>query len=100
MAQVRDKQTSQFLFEGTPLEAALVAKELGFNEVIFDDVTLDFDPQAVIDFHEATKDAASDAGSPEYVAKVEADGTLDTAAVSDAVGALQAARDAVENFQG
>lgn len=65
MAQLRDAKTSELLAEGSPLEVALAAKQLGKSEVvgideepkaptdvIFDDVGLGFDPAAVIANHE------------------------------------------------
>lgn len=52
MAQIRDAVTSEFLFEGTPLECATIAKEIGFSKVLFDDVGEKFDPNAVLKRHE------------------------------------------------
>lgn len=51
MAQLRDAETSECVFEGTPLEVAAVAAELG-NDVIFDDVGTKFDPAAVLKAHD------------------------------------------------
>lgn len=48
MAQLRDKVTSQIIFEGTPEQVARMAADIGQDEVIFDDVGAAFDPQAVI----------------------------------------------------
>lgn len=96
MAQLRDKQTSQFIFDGTPLEVATLASKIGFDEVIFDDVTLDFDPQAVIALHAATLDAIPSDADEAYVAQVNAADKLPRGAIKDAQAAIQAARDAVE----
>lgn len=41
MAQLRCAQTSELLAEGTPLEIAHLAAEIGEDEVIFDDVGYD-----------------------------------------------------------
>jgi hypothetical protein len=51
VAQLRDKTTSALIVEGTPLEVASVAQDLGFDEVLFDDVGAAFDPLAVIAAH-------------------------------------------------
>lgn len=48
MAQLRDIHTSEFVFEGTPEECVLVAEKIGRDEVLFDDVGLGFDPDAVL----------------------------------------------------
>lgn len=48
MAQLRDKQTSEIVFEGTPLEVATLANEIGVGEVLFDDVGEAFDHAAVV----------------------------------------------------
>lgn len=47
MAQLRDKLTSALLAEGTPEEMVLLANEIGMDEILFDDVGLRFDPDAV-----------------------------------------------------
>lgn len=47
MAQLRDTKTSEILYEGTPLEVALIADEIGRDEVLFDDVGESFDPDVV-----------------------------------------------------
>lgn len=46
MAQLRDKLTSEVVFEGTPLEVSTLANEIGVGEVLFDDTGHDFDPAA------------------------------------------------------
>ena len=64
MATLRDAQTSEIVFEGTPLECVVHARELGGAtvapqlgpgerwecpaELIYDDVGLAFDPDAVL----------------------------------------------------
>ncbi len=52
MAQLRDAKTSEIMFEGTPLECVLLADEIGRDEVLFDDVGLAFDPDAVKKSHD------------------------------------------------
>jgi hypothetical protein len=52
MAQLRDARTSDILYEGTPLEVALMAEKLGRDEVLFDDVGGGFDHQATIAAHQ------------------------------------------------
>lgn len=47
MAQLRDIQTSQILHEGTPLECVAIALQLGVENILFDDVGLDFNHDAV-----------------------------------------------------
>jgi hypothetical protein len=49
MAQLRDAHTSELIAEGTPLELAVLAEELGRDEVLFDGVGTEFDPDAVLD---------------------------------------------------
>lgn len=51
MAQLRDAQTSEIMFEGTALECVLLADEIGRDEVLFDDVGIGFDPDAVKKAH-------------------------------------------------
>lgn len=78
MAQLRDSQTSQAVFEGSPLEAALVAAHIGdlggqvvqpdeapdaAFDVLFDDVGLGFDPDAVREAHQADLDALRSAAA-------------------------------------
>lgn len=48
MAQLRDIQTSEFIFEGTPEECVLLADKIGRDEVLFDGVGEAFDPDAVL----------------------------------------------------
>lgn len=52
MAQLRDKETSELVFEGTPLECAALADEIGAKEVLFDDVGPNFDPKATLKAHD------------------------------------------------
>jgi len=47
MAQLRDARTSELIAEGTPQEVVLLADRLGHDEILFDDVGLNFDPDAV-----------------------------------------------------
>jgi hypothetical protein len=99
MAQLRDKQTSAFIAEGTPLQIATLASKVGFNEVIFDDVGGDFDPQAVIDRHAAHVAALAedDTISDEYKQSVADEAKLQRGAITAAQQSIQDARDAVEN---
>lgn len=48
MALLRDKKTSAPLFEGTPLEVVLAAEKVGRDEILFDDVGVEFNPDAVL----------------------------------------------------
>lgn len=65
MARLRDARTSEIVFEGTPVECVVHARELGGatvapmldageeiwdcpTDLIYDDVGLDFDPDAVL----------------------------------------------------
>lgn len=48
MAQLRDAKTSELLLEGTPEQVVLAAEERGRGNVLFDDVGLGFDPDAVL----------------------------------------------------
>lgn len=47
MAQLRDKKTSEFIAEGSPVEMVLLADEVGIDEVLFDGVGLRFNPAEV-----------------------------------------------------
>lgn len=51
MAQLRDKKTSQIIFEGSALEVAALAEKLGLNEILFDDVGDGFNHKEVLDTH-------------------------------------------------
>src|SRR5689334_13994550 len=89
MAQLRDVKTSEILFEGTPYEVVLMADKLGRDEVLFDDVGLGFDPDAV----KAAR--LADAEALASIAKSKAKGVDDAlkAHAKEAVsnhGALQA----------
>lgn len=53
MAQVRDAQTGELVFEGSVEAALALANELGTDEVMFDDVGVHFDPEAAWADHEA-----------------------------------------------
>lgn len=65
MAQLRDRHTSELILEGTPLEVALVAEQLGPAEVLFDDVGAAFDPAAVRQAHHANLEALQAAAAAE-----------------------------------
>lgn len=52
MAIIRDPKTGQGIAQGTPLEMAALAQQLD-GDVLFDDVGEGFDPQAVLDSHQA-----------------------------------------------
>lgn len=105
MAQLRDAQTSQHVFTGTPLEVAAVAKELG-PEVIFDGVGQGFDPDATITAAEenakslasAAVEAKGDekARLEQVAADAQADLDVDPDDVAKATGKLEAARKAQE----
>jgi hypothetical protein len=49
MAQLRDAQTSELIAEGDALDLVVIADELGFDEVLFDDVGEHFDPAAALE---------------------------------------------------
>lgn len=53
MAQLRDAQTSEIIAEGTPAALVFLADKLGRDDVLFDDVGLGFNPDAVRAAHEA-----------------------------------------------
>jgi hypothetical protein len=57
MPYLRDAHTSEAIFEGTPEELALLANELGRDEVLFDGVGLAFDPDAVLSARQENIDA-------------------------------------------
>jgi hypothetical protein len=67
MAQLRDKTTSQILHEGTPLECVTIARQLGLDKVIFDDVGLAFDPDAVWNTHQQSLTSWEDVASSSSV---------------------------------
>lgn len=93
MAQLRDKKTSELVAEGTPLAVVLLADELGRDEVLFDDVGLDFDPDAVLAAHNEHVDNLKLAAG---AAKNKADKDAAAAARSAAVAEAEAARELVE----
>jgi hypothetical protein len=76
MAQLRDAHSSELLFVGTPIEVVALAEKLGRDEVVFDDVGLEFDPDAVLKAHEARlaglEAAAKDSEQPVTEAAVKA----------------------------
>lgn len=53
MAQLRDIQTSECIFTGDLSDALVLADAVGFDQVLFDDVGKDFDPEAAWADHEA-----------------------------------------------
>lgn len=53
MAQLRDSRTSEFIASGTAEEMVLLADRLGADNVLFDDVGLGFNPDAVREAHES-----------------------------------------------
>ena len=57
MAQLRDAKTSELLFEGTPYQAVKEADKRGRDTVLFDDVGLAFDPDAVLAFYDENADS-------------------------------------------
>jgi hypothetical protein len=69
MPQLRDAQTSEILAEGSREEVALMAANIGHQEVIFDDVEPGFDARATIaayrQYLRGLATAASDAVKPE-----------------------------------
>lgn len=66
MAQLRDKKTSEVIFEGTPVEVASMAQKVGFDEILFDGVSQEFDPSSVLkSFTEETESLKSIAKSDE-----------------------------------
>lgn len=93
MAQLRDAQTSALILEGTPLELALAADELGRDEVLFDDVGPAFDPDAVVEAH---KERAASLTAAAKDAKGEDRKRLEAAA-KDATSALKLERRAIES---
>lgn len=93
MAQLRDKHTSAFIAEGTPLEMALLAQKLGPDEVLFDDVGLKFDPQAVLDAHAEDVKATKEADvSDETKKAIQNAGKLSRGAIKSANTAVESAR--------
>lgn len=120
MARLRDAKTSEIVFEGTPLECVVAARELGGatvppqlgpgeswdcpTELLYDDVGLNFDPDAVLATAEENAaglvGAAADPEIPkddrEQIAKAaeEAQAALepDAGAVREATAAVDAAR--------
>lgn len=52
MAQLRDAITSELIFEGDPVAVAIMAEQIGVENVLFDGVGSSFDHQEIIDRHE------------------------------------------------
>lgn len=110
MAQLRDIHTSECVFEGTPTECVLLAEKLGRDEVLFDDVGLGFDPDAVLSAYKDSvksdsalaKSKASDVTSDDRAAaqaRVESMRAVESdadKAQDDAEQALAAARARLE----
>lgn len=92
MAQLRDKQTSHLIAEGTPLEMATLASKVGFDEVVFDDVGEHFDPQTVLDAHAAVVDNIPSDAPDEYKQQVAGADKLERGAIKAANDAIAAAR--------
>lgn len=94
MAQLRDKQTSECIAEGTPLEIVLLADKIGRDEFIFDDVGEGFDPEEVLSQHKAQVEFAksTDDVSDEDTKAAVARGQLKRGAQKAATDALTAAR--------
>lgn len=53
MAQLRDAQTSEIIAEGTPAALVFLAEKIGRDKVLFDNVGLAFDPDALKTAHMA-----------------------------------------------
>lgn len=129
MAQLRDSRTSELVFEGTPLECVLVAEKMGGASVvgqlksgttnhgvttplIYDDVSMGFDPQAVLKAAQDSADglarAASDPQTTKDIidtikqaAKDAADDLkVDMSAVSETEAAVASAREAQDKAHG
>lgn len=79
VAQLRDRETSALLAEGTPHEMVLLAEELGAAEVLYDGVGLAFDPPALRAAEEARLKGLAD---------LVADGSLDATTIEAAKAAL------------
>lgn len=100
MAQLRDKHTSELIAEGSPVEMVLLADQLGRDEVLFDGVGLQFDPDAVLAAHqqnvEGIRAAAADPNI-EFVTEEDVKKLTDlqdtaVGKVSDAVDVMMQAR--------
>lgn len=124
MAQLRDAKTSEIVHEGTPLECVLMAEQIGKAvvveqrdagdekpirnaELIYDDVGLNFDPDAVLSAHRENvaglEGAANDAKTASdrkavtrHLDQAKADAKVDRKHVDRAKRALEAARKAQE----
>lgn len=93
MAQLRDAKTGELVLEGTPLELVVVVRKLGVKgavpqqgaelggdvEVIYDDVGLGFNPDAVLESAQADADGTAGAAK---VAKGDDKKTLTEAAAA------------------
>lgn len=88
MAQLRDKETSELLFDGTPLEVSALAEAIGLSEVMFDGVGWDhevgheeevpegsgsspFDHQAVLDSAIENRDGLKEVEGEDIAVKVK-----------------------------
>lgn len=128
MAQLRDAKTSEIVHEGTPLECVLVAQGIGKAEVaeqrdigddkpiknaelVYDDVGMGFDPQAVLDHHEekvagleGAAAAAKKADERKALAKArddaKAEGKVERKHVDRAKRAVEAARARLDEASG
>lgn len=76
MAQLRDVETGELLAEGTPVEIAAIAAELGIDEVLFDGVGLAFDHAAVLEANDR-EIAGLEAAGAETDAQLREDGRID-----------------------
>lgn len=90
MAQLRDSQTSALLYEGTPAQVAALAAEVGASDVLFDDVGLDFDADAILEGAEARVAYLRELGADDEADEAQAQ--LDEARAFDISGAIEQAR--------
>lgn len=92
MAILRDRLTSAPLFEGSPVEVVLAAEKLGRAEVLFDDVGLEFNPDAVLQAHQETLEVAEQTvlAPDDDEAKQRAQAALDSApSIDDSIQNIQ-----------
>jgi hypothetical protein len=59
MAQLRDARTSEIIAISEPAALVLLADELGRENILFDDVGVEFDPDAVLEAHNANLESMS-----------------------------------------
>ena len=83
MAQVRDSRTSELIFEGTPLECVRVADDIGRDECLFDDVGLQFDPDAVLKSAREEREGLAAASTSQEVAEETRNSIKDKLAAED-----------------